>query len=73
METEMANIKPCCICGLYPTDINGVIRYTCGHAQKGEPEPPKTRPESFARDRRHNYRTAGMPPQTTDKHIDELK
>lgn len=68
----MVNIKPCAICGLYPTDINGVIRYTCGHAQPMTNEPPKG-PESFARDRRHNYRTDQLPGQKQEKHIDELK
>lgn len=29
--------------------------------------------KGFIRDRRHNYRTDGLPPQGTDKHIDELK
>lgn len=69
----MNNIKPCCICGLYPTDINGVIRYTCGHSQPVIAEPAIDGTIKFARERRHNYRTAEMPPQSTDKHIDELK
>lgn len=73
VEVGYSTNKPCSICGKYPNEIGGKLNYSCGHSQPVTAEPPKAGPDPFARDRRHNYRTDGIPPQGTDKHIDELK
>lgn len=65
----MENIESCPICGaLY---FEG--HKTCKCPPKIEMKQITDDKKPFARDRRHNYRTDGMPPQMTDKHIDELK
>lgn len=51
------HIVPCC--------VDGFIEVP-------DPEDEKDKMPS-TRDRRHNYRTDGLPSQGTDKHIDELK
>jgi len=65
------HIKPCPVCGK-PADLDGNL--TCGHKRedtKAMNPPPAPKPST--RDRRHNYRTDGIPPQKGDKHVDEPK
>ena len=77
METENIDcmgvaVKPCPVCGA-SADVYGNRTCKCNIKNVTKATSPPPAPKPSTRNRLHNYRTNGTPPQGTDKHVDELK
>lgn len=67
----MESIKVCPSCGTPYFEGNKMCK--CPPRLEMQASKLGDEAKSFARDRRHNYRTDNLPSQGTDKHIDEVK